>query len=94
MTELEKNELILAGLILPKRAETEAERAALQSAALIQTEFEQRLPAGVKRISESNDGVTVDITGAGAAFGICAAAKAVLRAAGLISPGLPVAKPL
>ena len=92
MTDKEKALLRLSALILPRRAETEAERFALDRAAEIQAEYEAATGEGVTSLSRSNDGVSVGVTRKAQPFGICRAAKDVLYGAGLLGGEIPTAK--
>lgn len=93
MTQEQAKEL-LASLILPRRAETREELDALESAARAQCEYISEMGEGVTSLSRSNDGVSVSAQRKENAFSLCAAAKAILKNAGLIRSGFPCAKPL
>ena len=80
-------------LILPRRAETEAELAALSAAANAQADYEELCASGLSGISESNDGVSRSATRSRLPGGFCYEALAYLRAAGLMKSGIVAAKP-
>lgn len=94
MTDYENAVLLLTGLIQPRAAETEAERAALENAARAQAEYWQQLPQGLRSLNEGNDGVSAARVRGDMSFGVCPAAKGILRAAGLIGGSLPRARML
>lgn len=85
---------LLRALIYPARAETPEQEDALDLAAQAQAEYEELLPGGGESLSESNDGVSVSVRRARVSGGVCPAAKAYLKNAGLLRNGLPLAKPV
>lgn len=93
MTQEEAREL-LSALILPRRAVTAEELSALERAAAAQCEYINGAGEGITSLSRSNDGASLGFTREPAAFGLCLAARAILRNAGLIKSGLPCAGPL